>query len=118
MEPERQGSPGIKKPLLVVALLLLIIPLLILLSRVPAKQDGDERKSVRDQAAAACADLANASAGLSEVAAAVQAFEEDKQLVLSVAARQAESEVRGGLQTPDTIEGLADDCRAVYGSSR
>ena len=84
------------------------------LARYTTDRDWDERKAVRDRAAAACAALTRDSAGLTAVAAAVDAFEEDKQVALSIAARQADSALRGGTAAPGTIAELAGDCRAVY----
>lgn len=67
-----------------------------------------------DRGAQACAALDRDSAGLREVAAAVEAFETDMQLVLSIAARRAESQLEGGTDQPDTISELSEDCAAVY----
>ena len=96
------------------ALLVLVLPGLIWLSRLPSQRDWDERTSVRDQAADACSALDRPPAGLAAVSTAVEAFEADKQVALSIAARQAESHLRGGTHTPQTIRDLAADCRAVY----
>jgi hypothetical protein len=97
-----------------VVLLVVMVPAFIWLSRLPSKQDTDERQSVRDRAADACADLRADGAGFPEVTAAVEAFEEDKQLVLSVAARQAESQLQGGSSSPNIISDLANECGDVY----
>mgnify|MGYP006952609372 CR=1 FL=1 len=53
---------------------------------------------------------------LPEVTAAVEAFETDEQLVLSVSGRQAKSRLRGGSDHTDTtvVDALAADCRAAY----
>ena len=105
------------KPLIAVVLLIVAVPALFVLSRLVARQDLDDSRSVRDRAAEACAALDEASVGPAEVTAAVEAFEADKQLVLGIAARQAESKVQGGMSPPTAIGDLATDCRAVYGSA-
>lgn len=95
-------------------LLAIVLPALFWLSRLPSRREFEERKSVSDRGAQACAALARDSAGLREVAAAVDAFEADMQLVLSIAARRAESRLEGGTAEPDTISQLSEDCAAVY----
>lgn len=95
-------------------LLGILLPALFWLSRLPSRQEFEERKSVSDRGAQACAALDRDSAGLREVAAAVEAFETDMQLVLSIAARRAESQLEGGTDQPDTISELSEDCAAVY----
>jgi hypothetical protein len=92
----------------------LLLASLGVLARYTSNRDWDERKQVRDRAAVACAALARDSVGLPEVTAAVAAFEDDKQVALSVAARQAESNLRGGTNSPSTVHDLASNCRAVY----
>lgn len=107
-------SSSIKKSVLAIVMLAIVLPALFWLSRLPSRQEFEERKSVSDRGAQACAALARDSAGLREVAAAVDAFEADMQLVLSIAARRAESRLEGGTAEPDTISQLSVDCAAVY----
>lgn len=114
MDPDPKESPKINKPVMALVLLVVLLPVLFWLSRLSPKQDANDRLSVRTRGAEACAALGMESAGIPEVSAAADAFEADKQLVLSVAARQAESRLQGGTETDATISDLAKDCDATY----
>ena len=115
MEPTLQPTPsGVPKAVIAVVVLVVLLPVLVWFSRLPSKRDLDERTSVRDRGAEACAALDAPSAGRDEVDAAVEAFEADRQLVLGIAARQTESQLRDGTATEATVRELAEDCRAVY----
>lgn len=114
MNPDDKVFPQGMGRLIGVIVGLLLLASLGALARYTNSLDFAESESVRKQGADACAALSRPSADLSAVTAAVEAFEDDKQLVLSIAARQAESRLQGGTDTESIVADLATDCRAVY----
>ena len=107
------GGQGPKRAVLVVVALVVLLIGLAILSRIPWQRDLSDRERVRDEAADMCGRLSGDPPSTEVLDAAVDAFEEDKQLTLSVIARQVQSEVKS-TGSSGGLDKLRSECRQTY----
>ena len=109
----RNGGQGPKKAVLVVVALVVLLAGLALLSRIPWQQDLSDRERIRDDAASMCGRLNEEPPSTKVLNATVDAFEDDKQLTLSVIARQVQSEFES-TGSSGSLDKLRSECRKTY----